>query len=122
MLADALDFVLELDGKRGDVGTLALGAEGVGFAAHFLQNETEVLALGAAFLEGVQEKLVVAAEAGDFFVNVKLVGHDAGFLQQADIVDMVYRHKLRLLSMNESGADLESLYMQLTEEDEVNVR
>ncbi|MBQ6548227.1 MAG: ABC transporter ATP-binding protein [Candidatus Methanomethylophilaceae archaeon] len=42
--------------------------------------------------------------------------------QQADIVDLVYSHKLRLLCMNESGADLESLYMKLTEESEVNVR
>ena len=42
--------------------------------------------------------------------------------QQADIVDLVYAHKLRLLCMNETGADLESLYMKLTEESEVNVR
>ena len=87
LFADAFDFVLELDSKGGDVGTLALCAEGVGFAAHFLQNESEVLALGAAFLEGVQEKLVVTAEARDFFVDVEFVGHDAGFLQQADVVD-----------------------------------
>ena len=42
--------------------------------------------------------------------------------QQADIVDMVYSHKLRLLCMNESGADIESLYMKLTDEAEVNVK
>ena len=42
--------------------------------------------------------------------------------QQADIVDLVYAHKLRLLCMNETGADLESLYMKLTDESEVNVR
>jgi len=42
--------------------------------------------------------------------------------QQSDIVDLVYSHKLRMLSMNESGADLESLYMKLTDESEVNIR
>ena len=42
--------------------------------------------------------------------------------QQADIVDLVYSHKLRLLCMNESGADIESLYMKLTDEAEVNVK
>ncbi len=42
--------------------------------------------------------------------------------QQANIVDLVYAHKLRLLCMNETGADLESLYMKLTDESEVNVR
>ncbi len=42
--------------------------------------------------------------------------------QQADIVDLVYSHKMRLLCMNESGADIESLYMKLTDEAEVNVK
>ena len=42
--------------------------------------------------------------------------------QQADIVDLVYSHKLRLLCMNESGADIESLYMKLTDEAEVNIK
>ena len=42
--------------------------------------------------------------------------------QQADIVDLVYSHKMRLLCMNESGADIESLYMKLTDEAEVNIK
>jgi len=41
--------------------------------------------------------------------------------QQADIVDLINSHKLRLLSMNEEGADLESLYMDLTADTEANV-
>ena len=42
--------------------------------------------------------------------------------QQADIVDLVYSHKLRLLCMNETGADIEALYMKLTDEAEVNIK
>jgi len=42
--------------------------------------------------------------------------------QQADIVDLVYAHKLRLLCMNETGADIESLYMKLTDEARVNIK
>ncbi len=42
--------------------------------------------------------------------------------QQADIVDLVGDHRLRLVCMNETGADLEMLYMKLTDEGEVSVR
>ena len=56
---------------------------------------------------------------GDRSIKFGFTGTDE---QQADIVDLVYAHKLRLLCMNESGADLESLYMKLTEESEVNIR
>ena len=56
---------------------------------------------------------------GDHSIKFGFTGTDE---QQADIVDLVYAHKLRLLCMNETGADLESLYMKLTEESEVNVR
>ena len=72
---------------------MALCAERIGFAAHLLQDESEVLALGAAFGERVEEQLVVAAETRDFFVNVELVGHDAGFLQQANFVDFGILHE-----------------------------
>ena len=73
------------------------------------------------FMYDVEHMQGVSAleRTGERSVKFKFIGSDE---QQADIVDMVYRHKLRLLSMNESGADLESLYMQLTEEDEVNVK
>ena len=55
LFSDALDFVLEFDGEGGDVGILALGAKRVRFAAHLLQDEPEVLALGTAFGESVEE-------------------------------------------------------------------
>ncbi len=93
LFADALDFVLEFDGEGGDVSVLALGAERVRFAAHFLEDETKVLALGAAFGECVEEQLVVAAEPRDFFVDVEFIGHDAGFLQKADFVDFGIFHE-----------------------------
>ena len=93
LFADALDFVLEFDGEGGDFGVLALGAERVRFATHFLEDKPEVLALGATLGERVEEQLVVAAETRDFFVDVELVCHDAGFLQQADIVDFGILHE-----------------------------
>ena len=55
LLADALDFVLELDGKCRDVCALALCPEGIRLASHFLKDKPEVLALRAAFLERVEE-------------------------------------------------------------------
>ena len=93
MLADALDFVLELDGEGRYVGILALCAERIRFAAHLLQDEPEILALGTALGERVEEQLVVAAETRDFFVDVKFVRHDAGFLQQANFVDFGVLHE-----------------------------
>ena len=93
MFADALDFVLEFDGEGGDVRTLALGAERIRFAAHFLEDEPEVLALRASLGESVEEQLVVAPEARDFFMDVELVCHDAGFLQKSDVVDFGILHE-----------------------------
>ena len=56
---------------------------------------------------------------GDHSVRFTFTGTDE---DQAQIADIVSSHNLRLLAMNESGADLESLYMKLTDEAEVNVR
>ena len=66
-------------------------------------------------MEGVSE----VERTGEKSAKFKFNGNDE---QQSNIVDLVYNHKLRMLSMNESGADLESLYMKLTEESEVNIR
>ncbi len=41
---------------------------------------------------------------------------------QAHLADMVIEHKLGLLGMAEKGADIESLYMDLTKDEEVNVQ
>ncbi len=93
LFPDALNFVFEFDGESSYFGVLALGAESVRFTAHFLQDEPEVLALGATFGEGVEKQLVVAPESRDFFVDVELVRHDAGFLQQAHFVDFGIFHE-----------------------------
>ena len=93
LFADALNLVLELDGERCDFGVLALGAKRIRFAAHFLEDKPEVLALSATFGERVEEELVVAPKSRDFFVDVELVGHDAGFLQKADFVDFGILHE-----------------------------
>ena len=93
LFSDTLDFVLEFDGKCCDVGVLALGAESVRFATHFLQDEPEIFTLGAAFGERVKEQFVVATETRNFFVNVEFVCHNAGFLQQAHFVDFRIFHE-----------------------------
>lgn len=103
----------------GDVNTLihnlAMDARGVNIELKTLTQ------MGKDFMYDVEHMQGVSAfeRTGERSVKFKFIGTDE---QQADIVDMVYRHNLRLLSMNESGADIESLYMQLTEEDEVNVK
>lgn len=103
----------------GDVNTLihnlAKDTKGVEIE---LRTLTE---MGKEFMTDIEGLQGISSleRTGDRSVRFRFVGTDE---QQADIVDMVYRHRLRLLSMNESGADLESLYMKLTENDEVNVK
>ena len=103
----------------GDVNTLihnmAMDTRGVDIELKTLTQ------MGNEFMYDVEHMQGVSSleRTGERSVKFKFIGTDE---QQADIVDMVYRHNLRLLSMNETGADLESLYMQLTDEDEVNVK
>ena len=103
----------------GDVNTLihnmAMDTKGVDIELKTLTR------MGNEFMYDVEHMQGVSSleRTGERSVKFKFIGTDE---QQADIVDMVYRHNLRLLSMNETGADLESLYMQLTDEDEVNVK
>ncbi len=74
-----------------------------------------------AFLSDVKAMTGVSnfERTGEKSIRFSFFGSDE---EQADIVDLVASHKLRLLSMNETGADLEKLYMKLTEDGEVNVR
>lgn len=59
-----------------------------------------------------------AMTMGDNEVRVKFEGT---LEQQADLVDIVARHNLRLLSMSEKTGDIEDLYLQLTK-DEVSIQ
>ena len=111
-------------------------AEGVrrGFHAHTLLEQTLICVSGSVSIElrmlgNMTDTFIrdITAMAG--VANLERTGERSvkfGFTgtdeQQADIVDLVYAHKMRLLCMNETGADLESLYMKLTEESEVNIR
>ena len=103
----------------GDVNTLihnmAMDARGVEIELKTLTQMSKEFMYDVEHMQGVS----TLERTGDRSVRFRFIGTDE---QQADIVDMVYRHNLRLLSMNESGADIESLYMQLTDEDEVNVK
>ena len=42
--------------------------------------------------------------------------------QKADVYDMIYAHRLRMIGVNEEGGGLEDLYMELTDEDGVNIK
>ena len=103
----------------GDVSTLihdlAMDSRGVNIELKTLTQFDKEFMYDVEHMQGVSD----LERTGDRSVKFRFIGTDE---QQADIVDMVYRHKLRLLSMNESGADIESLYMQLTDDGEVNVK
>ncbi len=103
----------------GDVNTLihnlAKDTKGVDIELKTLGQIDKVFMDDVAGMQGVS----CMERTGDRSIKFRFFGTDE---QQADIVDAVYRHKLRLLSMNESGADIEALYMKLTENEEVNIR
>lgn len=54
---------------------------------------------------------------GDHIIKLEFDGSSE---QQADVVSAAYNGGLRLLSVNEHGADLETLYMELTEGEEAS--
>ena len=103
----------------GDVNTLvhnlAQNENSVSIELRMLGNMTDTFIRDITAMTGVAN----LERTGERSVKFGFTGTDE---QQADIVDLVYAHKMRLLCMNETGADLESLYMKLTEESEVNIR
>lgn len=103
----------------GDVETLihnmAMNEKGVTIEIRTLTEPTPVFISDIGAMSGVGS----LERTGERSLKFQFFGTDE---QQADIVDLVYSHKLRLLSMNETGADIESLYMKLTEGEEVNVK
>lgn len=102
----------------GDVNTLihnmAMSDRSITIDLRTIANITPVFVSDLKAMPGVSN----LERTGDRSVRFAFIGNDE---QQADIADLVAAHKLRLLSMNETGADLEKLYMRLTE-NEVNVK
>lgn len=103
----------------GDVDTLihnlAKNEKGVTIEMRMLSEPTPIFLSDISVMAGVSN----FERTGERTVKFLFTGTDE---EQADIVDVVYSHKLRLLCMNESGADIESLYMKLTDEKEVNIK
>ena len=103
----------------GDVDTLIHNLsrveKGVSIDMRLLSEPTSAFYMDLRAMTGVSD----LERTGERCLKFTFTGTDE---QQADIIDLVYSHKLRMLSMNESGADLESLYMRLTDEKEVNIR
>ncbi len=65
--------------------------------------------------EGVQE---VSNSDGTHFI----ITFQGSYEQKADVYDSIYSHKLRIIGITEEGGGLEDLYMELTDEDGVNIK
>lgn len=104
----------------GDVSTLihdsAMGSKGhVTIELRTQKNMPDVFVKDMSSSAGVSSINLV----GDKELIVEFNG---SIDDQAHLVDIVYQHNLRLLAMNEKGADIETMYMELTKNSEVNVK
>ena len=100
------------DGKAiisGDVAELLSGSMGgVTLEIKVLKDITESFITDLSGCQGVKEVDVM----GDHIVKVSFDGTPE---QQTDLISVAYNSGLGLMSVNESGKNLESLYMELTE-------
>jgi len=100
------------DGKAiisGDVAELLSGSMGgVTLEIKMLKDITESFITDLSGCQGVKEVDVM----GDHIVKVSFDGTPE---QQTDLISVAYNSGLGLMSVNESGKNLESLYMELTE-------
>ena len=100
------------DGKAvisGDVAELLSGSMGgVTLEIKMLRDITESLITDISGCQGVKE----VETMGDHIVKVFFDGTPE---QQAELISVAYSSGLGLMSVNESGKNLESLYMELTE-------
>lgn len=100
------------DGKAvisGDVAELLSGSMGgVTLEIKMLRDTTESLITDISGCQGVKE----VETMGDHIVKVSFDGTPE---QQAELISVAYSSGLGLMSVNESGKNLESLYMELTE-------
>ncbi|MCQ2085155.1 MAG: ABC transporter ATP-binding protein [archaeon] len=101
-----------LSGKVQSLVNDSLKKSGKEFSIEFrtLKVPTEAFFLDLSNTTGVQEYKQLAERS--FSVSFKGSEND-----QSGLVDMIMKHGLGLLSMEEKGADLESLYMNLTREE-----
>lgn len=89
-----------------NISTASPDALSITFRTHLAMTPEFVRDMSAA--AGVRE----VEKMGDYQLRVKFSGSND---DQANLVDIVCGHGLRLLAMNEKGADLESLYMEMTD-------
>ena len=100
------------DGKAiisGDVAELLSGSMGgVTLEIKMLKDITESFITDLSGCQGVKEVDAI----GEHIVKVSFDGTPE---QQTDLISVAYNSGLGLMSVNESGKNLESLYMELTE-------
>src|SRR5690606_824342 len=78
LFLDAVDRAFDFDDGAADGGVVALAADGVGFAEHFLGDEVERAAVGgvAGALDVLRELIEMARQAAEFLVDVGPLGED----------------------------------------------
>lgn len=99
----------------GDVDKLIHGigqSRSVTLEIHTLKPLTSDIVSDLEHCAGVQSAMAL----GDRSLKLEFAGSTE---DQAHVTDTVFRSGVGVLSMNEKGADLESLYMELTKGDEV---
>jgi len=104
----------------GDVQTL-IHNSAMGSAGHVTIEMRTINGMTSDFLRDIDSCTGVesAERLTDKEVKIEFSGTTD---DQAHLVDVVYEHRLRLLSMTEKGADIESMYMELTKNEEVSVK
>lgn len=100
----------------GDVATL-IHDSAVGSQGHITLEFRTIRPMAQDFISDMESSAGVRSteRMGDKELKVEFNGSNE---DQANLVNNIIRHDLGLLSMTEKGADIESMYMELTKNDE----
>lgn len=88
LLTQTFDLGFEVDDEVRDLGVLALGATGVGFAQKLLTEKVELAAGGTALGQQLAGVVDVHAQPIGFFGGVDLLGEEGDLLRESLGVDV----------------------------------
>ena len=97
----------------GDVAELLSGGGNVSLEMKFLKDVPKDFVIDISGCTGISNLITI----GDHIVKMEFSGTPE---QQVDVISMAYGSGLGLMSVNEKGKNLESLYMELTENQEAS--
>ena len=86
LFTEFFELGLEGDDFAGNDGVIGLGADGVDFAVHFLGEKIEGAAHGFAGFAAILELMKMALQPGQFLGDVRAVGKEDDFLEQALVI------------------------------------